>query len=72
MHFFLGISQASVIFKESVAAILFLSANSGRVLEKGGEAYMKKALLVLGTMVSAFAAVFCVLRRRKKCYGSPC
>lgn len=33
---------------------------------------MKKMLLVAGALVSVCAAAFCVLRRRKKHYGSPC
>ena len=36
------------------------------------EMRMKKILLVAGALASVSAAVFCVLRRRKKHYGSPC
>ncbi len=33
---------------------------------------MKKILLGAGALVSVFVAAFCVLRRRRKHYGSPC
>ena len=36
------------------------------------EMCMKKILLVAGVLASVSAAVFCVLRRHRKHYGSPC
>lgn len=51
---------------------LFMAVGSGRLFFGKEEMCMKKILLVAGALASVSAAVFCVLRRRKKHYGSPC
>lgn len=52
---------------------LFLAVGFGSLFSfRKEENGMKKILLVAGTFASVSAAVFCVLRRRRKHYGSPC
>lgn len=50
-----------------------MAARAGSLSLSGeGGKRMKKILFGAGALVSVLAAVFCVLRRRKKHYGSPC